>query len=95
MTLESGKSALHDPSDDFEIDAEVLMDEHIPEGRDAPPGNLGVRAAEFGRKMADRFAGDLQIADDGLLNNGPLEERASPFSVYSSIRAMASLTCRR
>jgi hypothetical protein len=40
MTFQAGGASFDDTPDDFNVNAEVLVDQDVSVGGDAPPGNL-------------------------------------------------------
>src|SRR5574337_21911 len=74
VTLERGDGPLNDTLDNLDIYTEVLVDQYIPQGGDAPPRNFGMPTLQRRREILDRFADHLQITDDSILNHRVAEE---------------------
>ena len=75
MLLEGGQSFLDNAPNDFEVHTEVLVNEHVTECRDAPPGDAGVTLPQVRWQLLYRFADYLQVAYDRVLDHGVVEER--------------------
>ncbi len=60
MLLEGGQSLLDNTPDDFEVHTKVLVDEHVSERRDAPPGDAGVSLPQVRGQLLYGFADYLQ-----------------------------------
>src|SRR5260370_6386872 len=59
----------------FKIDAEVLVDNNIPERNDLGPRNVGVRLAHFRGNRATGFAEQRQTVQDRALDQIIVNER--------------------
>ena len=69
----------------FKIDAEVLVDNNIPERDDLGPRNVGVRLAHFRGNRATGFAEQCQPVQDRALNQGVLKNASRPGSANVEI----------
>lgn len=76
MTFQGSEASFDDAPDDFNVNAEVLVDQDVSVGRDAPPGNLCMLSPEVQRQISDRLANDLQILDGRILHHGVRKEHA-------------------
>jgi len=55
--------------DRLEINAEIMMDQHIPHAGDLLPRYPGMRLSETLGHILCRLADDFEIADDGVLGS--------------------------
>jgi hypothetical protein len=95
VTLEKRETLGHHSPNNFEIHAKIFMDKNVSERGDASPGDLGILLLDVPGKIPDRFADDLQVSNDGILDHRVPEKGAPPPLVYFSIFATASRMCFR
>lgn len=67
FAAETREIPFNDPPDLFRVHALVAVDQHVAEAGDPPPGYLRTLRLESGGEPFDRFADDLEVADDRVL----------------------------
>ena len=93
--LQQRNVRLRDLPDPLQVNAQVVVDEHVPEGGDALPFRLWPSRFQVARKALTAFRQYLEV-----LNTAPWRVRdvwnaPTPAAVSSSMRRMHSRICRR
>lgn len=74
LPSERRKLFLNYVPEDCPVDAEILMNEPVPEAGNLAPGDVAVLLPELGRDVPDGLTDDLKVANDGVLLLGVREE---------------------
>ena len=74
--LQGREASFDDTPDDVNVAAEVLVDQDVSEGSDAPPGYLWMLLPEVKRQISNSLPNDLQIPNNRILHHGVRKERA-------------------
>jgi hypothetical protein len=86
----------HHRPDFRQVDAEIVMNQHMAHFDDLGPGNLLMGLAKCGAELTGCFADNLDMVDHPGMNEFVFLEDERPRFAYRSTRLMASrISCRR
>ena len=84
-----------DLPDEFQIDSEVLVDNHIPETDYLLPGDFRVRGAQLRGHAPAGLAKQRQTVQHGALDDQVVEEGVPPRAEKLAISSICSMASRR